>query len=460
MKDESLEAGMEELGREVAKELAEWRKQNSKATLAQIERAVTQITARGRARMIERLVGADEEADVRQAVCPHCGAKAFSKGREARRLTGEAENELTIERTRFWCPACQAGFSPLDRALEIGPERLTPHLLDGLTWLGARLPFGEAAETMTFMGTQVSPSTVRRWTERTGATMVEIQDERVTKIEREAPEAPAGAETMQMSVDGTFVGVVGGDWTEVKTTAIGEVVLEEDAEGTTRARRLTYFSRRAEASDFTRAALVEVQARGIERAGRVAGPSDGALWIQGVYDHHRPDTVRILDFRHAGDALARAAKGAFGETSPKSRQWTEAARGCLRREGPAKVLKALELLRTQAGERRGSEAVQIVQGQAEYLRDRNEMLRYPEFEQAGLPIRSGAVESANKLVIEARMKGAGMRWAFENITPMATVRTMIKNGRWEQEFAQVKEQWRARRRKIEQISFEYTKAMW
>ena len=157
-----------------------------------------------------------------------------------------------------------------------------PRLLDGLVRLGAKLPFGEAVETFAFFtGTRVSAATARRWTERTGATLAIVQDEQVERLERDAPEPRPGAQTMQMSVDGAMVGLVGGEWTEVKTLAIGEVVLEPDAEGQRRprARHLTYFSRRAEASAFTRAALVEVHARGIERAQRVAGPADGAVWI-------------------------------------------------------------------------------------------------------------------------------------------------------------------------------------
>ena len=36
-------------------------------------------------------------------------------------------------------------------------------------------------------------------------------------------------------------------------------------------------------------------------------------------------------------------------------------------------------------------------------------MQYPTYQEAGWPIGSGSVESANKLVVEARLKGAGMR---------------------------------------------------
>jgi hypothetical protein len=37
------------------------------------------------------------------------------------------------------------------------------------------------------------------------------------------------------------------------------------------------------------------------------------------------------------------------------------------------------------------------------------MMAYAAFGEQGYPIGSGSVESANKLVVESRMKGAGMR---------------------------------------------------
>jgi hypothetical protein len=45
-----------------------------------------------------------------------------------------------------------------------------------------------------------------------------------------------------------------------------------------------------------------------------------------------------------------------------------------------------------------------------YLRKREGLLQYPQFLRQVWPIGSGMVESANTLVVEARLKGAGMRF--------------------------------------------------
>jgi len=58
-------------------------------------------------------------------------------------------------------------------------------------------------------------------------------------------------------------------------------------------------------------------------------------------------------------------------------------------------------------------------------------MQYPTYQEAGWPIGSGSVESANKLVVEARLKGAGMRWDRQNINPMPVLRNAVCNRRWQ-----------------------------
>ena len=59
-------------------------------------------------------------------------------------------------------------------------------------------------------------------------------------------------------------------------------------------------------------------------------------------------------------------------------------------------------------------------------------MQYPEFRRNGWPIGSGMVESANKNVVEARLKGTGMHWERSNVNPMLALRTAICNDRWQE----------------------------
>jgi hypothetical protein len=50
-------------------------------------------------------------------------------------------------------------------------------------------------------------------------------------------------------------------------------------------------------------AEVEMRRRGVSQAKAVCAVTDGADWIQGFIDLHRPDAVRILDFPHGASHL-------------------------------------------------------------------------------------------------------------------------------------------------------------
>lgn len=296
--------------------------------------------------------------------------------------------------------------------------------------LGALLPFRQAAEAVRFFtGTSLSEAAVRRRTEAAGARLEAWEREEVDRLERETPEAPApdGA-LLQVSADGAMVPLVGGEWTEVKTLAVG-VVTAKGAEREAVATGLSYFSRSCEAEEFTRLALLETHARGVERAERVAAVADGATWIQGLVDHHRPDAVRILDFPHAAESVAEASKAAYGEGTREAADWFERQRHRLRHEEPMRVLEAIKRVRARA---RGREQEQVVTGVLGYLEARREQIRYAEFAASGYPIGSGAVESANKVVVERRLKGAGMHWARRNVNAMLALRCAVANERWEQ----------------------------
>jgi hypothetical protein len=57
-------------------------------------------------------------------------------------------------------------------------------------------------------------------------------------------------------------------------------------------------------------------------------------------------------------------------------------------------------------------------------------MQYPTFLAAGWPIGDGAVESGNKLVVEARLKGSGMHWARPHVDPMLALRNIVCSDRW------------------------------
>ena len=215
----------------------------------------------------------------------------------------------------------------------------------------------------------------------------------------------------------------------------------------------------SEAESFQQEPLGEVHRRGVEKAKTVCAVSDGADWIQKWVDYHRPDAVRILDFPHAMEYISQGGQAAYehlprppedqrltGQQAAKRQQqrfeqWLSQQGHELKTGDVAQVLAELERLRSlmqQAGQR---EAVESLDKSLFYLRRRPQMTTYAHFRAQGYPIGSGSVESANKLVVQSRMKQAGMRLGPGHVNAMLAMRNLACNDRWREGWAAIRQTW-------------------
>ena len=303
------------------------------------------------------------------------------------------------------------------------------------------------------MHTHVSEPTITRLTERVGAAYEAVQDAQSAQLPEAAGPAVQGPPLQQVSVDGAFVPLVHKQWVEAKTLVIGTVQPpKRQADGTIEIHTtdLSYFSRVAACQTFTEKATIEIVRRGTLSAGRVAGVVDGAVWEQDFLDVQRPDAVRILDWPHAVGSLAKVAQALYGVDTNENHAWLAVQRETLLHGDPQVVLAKLrglqEELTLQAGEGPPPPALAVLSESLDYLSKRAAMLRYAAFRAAGYPIGSGAVESANKLVVEARLKGAGMHWAPAHVNPLLALRGLACSDRWEEGWPQLVHQWRTETR--------------
>lgn len=322
--------------------------------------------------------------------------------------------------------------------------------------LGAWMPFREASALLAaFARTTLSEPTARRQTEAAGATYVALQTAAAERLEREGTAPPPGPAVLQLSVDGAMVPLVGGAWAEVKTLALGAV--EVPAGGApARATQLSYFSRLADHRTFARLAASETHRRGVEAADVVVALCDGAAWAQEFVDYHRPDAVRVLDWCHAAGYLGQVASACFGD-APLAARWLAAQTRELLEGDPDRVLGRLRGLRDDlalAADPAAQAKLAALATASHYLEARRDQLAYAAFRAAGYPIGSGAVESANKLVVEARLKGSGMHWAREHVDPMLALRNVVCSDRWPEAWpaiaAELRRQARARLRRKRQ----------
>ncbi len=336
-------------------------------------------------------------------------------------------------------PALPVGwaFFPLDEQLGLLSGALTPRAQESLVRLASWMPYAQAEELLEdLLGVQVSKATARRVTLRTGEAALVVDEGEGERLKQEVPQAPAGADKQLLSADGAMVHLVGGEWAEVKTLVLGEVTRKKRAEVCTQ--QISTFSRLADAQHLMEASLVETHRRGVERAAAVCAVQDGAEWLQGLGDYHRADAVRILDFAPAAqyiNAIGQAVQAAGGRLPAT---WLEGVLHRLKHQGPRRVLTHLRWLAARSPS-------PTIQANLAYLHKREAHMQYPTYQAAGWPLGSGSVESANKVVVEARLKGAGMRWERHNGNPMLVLRNAVCNRRWHETGTRARAQRQGRR---------------
>ncbi len=333
-------------------------------------------------------------------------------------------------------------FSPLDEQVGLLPGRWSPRLHQIVTLLGTLVPFGQVPALLELVrGVPISRASVRRVTEAAGMALGELEAAHADRIRTHHPPDPPGAMRQQVSVDGAMVPIVGGEWREVKTLVIGDLEVGNPGH----AGQLSYVSRILEADRFAELATGELHRRGTFAAREVVAVADGARWCQQFYAYHLPGAIRILDFPHAVQQLSRAAQACFGP-GVRADTWSATQRArVLAGEAEAVVRAVTTLPVAQAPN--PAEAYQVMRQVERYLRERLPQVAYADFLAAGYPIGSGAVESANKRVVEARLKGAGMPWTVANANAVLALRGVLCSQRWDACWEPIVSQRRKQRRR-------------
>jgi len=193
--------------------------------------------------------------------------------------------------------------------------------------------------------------------------------------------------------------------------------------------------------------VLELLAFHLHRLGAAAATvvtfvADGAPWIWERLDWVRQrvgltaaQVRRVLDWCHALHNVSLALE-ALGLTEVERRRWYSKLRRWLRRGWPGLVIQELE----KQGTARGWPAA-LTQPLG-YLTKHLEAghLAYGQFRRQGLPLGSGAVESAIRRVINLRLKGPGLMWLADNAEGALVLRAAAVTGRWEELLAWAREE--------------------
>lgn len=108
-KKQSLSKGIPEL---LTQKLDQWRQENHKATLTEIEEAVEAELAQIRKQLVERMASADVGSSQEEPACPHCGQNMVRNGRKKRKLKAKEGETIELERMQWRCLGCGTTIFP------------------------------------------------------------------------------------------------------------------------------------------------------------------------------------------------------------------------------------------------------------------------------------------------------------------------------------------------------------
>ena len=161
---------------------------------------------------------------------------------------------------------------------------------------------------------------------------------------------------------------------------------------------------------------------GYGRYAKVVVLSDGAAWITNMTGEIFGGAQHILDFFHLSENVYDFAKELFDLDEKKYTPWAQRITEMLRQGKADEVLNELDAL-PRIKDRR---CVDL----AAYIRKHRAHIDYPSYVAQGLFIGSGAIESGNKVVLQKRLKQAGMRWEAQTAQYLLTLKSKQESGLW------------------------------
>lgn len=147
-------------------------------------------------------------------------------------------------------------------------------------------------------------------------------------------------------------------------------------------------------------------------------------------------TYEILDVQHARSHIHTCGRALHGEGTAEAGAWAKRWCHVVYEQGPATLLTELSRLQDQGL----TPAVhRVVKNLLDYVRQHKHRMDYPRFRSLGLPIASGAIESANRQVVGDRCKRSGMRWTREGLQRLLSLRAAYLSGNWAQAFVAIRQ---------------------
>jgi hypothetical protein len=337
-------------------------------------------------------------------------------------------------------PAVRAGFSPLDEQLQLWEKHWSEGVAQDAVWLSGIVDFEKAEEVMERIGQMsISDSSIWRRTQKWGKRFRAIVE--AERVRANAPPEkwmspcregqPIGR--MGVAMDGSMIHIRDEGWKELKVGTLFDVEVRPTFDRHTKemvdlahAVNNSYVAHLGGPEIFGQMVWAEAHRRGWERAADSEAVGDGAPWIWNLVTDYFYDSHQLVDWYHATEHLAAAARLVKGEGTPAAKRWLNEHETILFQGHAPRIVKILS-----AAAQDQPAIAEELEKEAGYFWNNQRRMNYLEMREEGWVIGSGMVESGGKQ-FKARFAGPGMRWSRSGAENLLPVRAAIMGDRFDE----------------------------
>lgn len=356
--------------------------------------------------------------------CEQCGGPTrFKQMRQLQVRTVLDGKPRAVASPYLKCTECGAGTLWIRRELGLDRDGFMPALREMAVTAGAIEPFESAAERLLrdVGGVDVSST-------KTHELCIEAGEVARTLMADGAlgkPRQLRPGEKLYVQIDGGMF-FIDREWREVKLAVLfagyDHVEVSKDRGQVTQRQVLATLGDRHELGRLIYGAVSGYLPTGPSGApkikDRVVVLADGAVWIRNLVDEVLPGAEQRLDWYHAVEHIAEAAR-ALTCSDMQRRKWAKRHENLLWEGRIGELLRSIRRKSAKATTASERDALNSLHN---YFNERRTMLRYAQARSTDGLIGSGIIESAVNHVLQQRMKRAGMRWNTPGATTMVSLR--------------------------------------
>jgi hypothetical protein len=245
---------------------------------------------------------------------------------------------------------------------------------------------------------------------------------------------PDNDHTLYIEIDGAAINTrtktdVDSSWKENKLCVVyssDNISYSKNKETGERYHRINkreYISFIGKACDFKKYVYYCALKNGLYKYKNIILISDGAPWIRYLKDDLFPQAQQILDFFHLIENLYAYAKAYFNYNEDKYIPWVTKYKNMFKHGYHLQAVNEISKLKVKKLDKG---VVNI----NNYLKNNIDNINYKSYLDNNWFIGSGAIESGNKVVLQKRLKGAGMRWDVSSAQRMLTLKAKNESDLW------------------------------